>query len=77
MEYDSTGMNITNSYEPEKTEVSGRKNMVDYDNKYNSRPGKYNNKLISRWKSGSHKNNKKDNWSWNFEDLPVYKNGQK
>ena len=38
VEYDSTGMNITNSYEPEKTEVSGRKTWVDYDNKYNSRP---------------------------------------
>ena len=78
VEYDSTGMNITNSYEPEKTEVSGRKTWVDYDNKYNSRPESITINLLADGRVVSHKKiTEKDNWSWNFEDLPVYKNGQK
>ena len=78
VEYDSNGMNITNSYEPEKTEVSGTKTWVDYDNKYNSRPESITINLLADGRVVSHKKiTEKDNWSWNFEDLPVYKNGQK
>ena len=78
VEYDSNGMNITNSYEPEKTEVSGTKTWVDYDNKYNSRPESITINLLADGRVVSHKKiTEKDNWSWNFEDLPIYKNGQK
>ena len=78
VEYDSNGMNITNSYEPEKTEVSGTKTWVDYDNKYNSRPESITINLLADGRVVSHKKiTENDNWSWNFEDLPVYKNGQK
>ena len=38
VEYDSNGMNITNSYEPEKTEVSGRKTWNDNNNQDGIRP---------------------------------------
>ena len=79
VEYDSTGMNITNSYEPEKTEVSGTKTWVDYDNKYNSRPESITINLLA---NGGKVDSKKitpqnDSWTYKFEDLPVYKNGQK
>ena len=79
VEYDSRGMNITNSYTPKTTSVSGTKTWVDYDNKYNSRPESITVRLFA---DGTTEVTSKtvtanDNWSWNFEDLPVYKNGQK
>ena len=78
VEYDSTGMNITNTYTPKTTSVSGTKTWVDYDNKYNSRPESITINLLADGRVVSHKKiTEKDNWSWNFEDLPVYKNGQK
>ena len=79
VEYDSTGMNITNSYEPEKTEVSGRKTWVDYDNKYNSRPESITINLLANGGKVDSKTitPQNDSWTYKFEDLPVYKNGQK
>ena len=79
VEYDSTGMNITNSYEPEKTEVSGTKTWVDYDNKYNSRPESITINLLANGGKVDSKTitPQNDSWTYKFEDLPVYKNGQK
>ena len=78
VEYDSTGMNITNSYEPEKTEVSGTKTWVDYDNKYNSRPESITiNLLANGGKVASQTVTEAKGWSWSFENLDKYKNGQK
>ena len=79
VEYDSTGMNITNSYEPEKTEVSGRKTWVDYDNKYNSRPESITINLLANGEKVGSKTitPQNDSWTYKFGDLPVYKNGQK
>ena len=79
VEYDSTGMNITNSYEPEKTEVSGRKTWVDYDNKYNSRPESITINLLANGGKVDSKTitPQNDSWTYKFEGLPVYKNGQK
>ena len=78
VEYDSTRMNITNSYEPEKTEVSGTKTWVDYDNKYNSRPESITiNLLANGGKVASQTVTEAKGWSWSFENLDKYKNGQK
>ncbi len=76
VEYDSTGMNITNSYEPEKTEVSGRKTWVDYDNKYNSRPESITVRLFADGTEVTSKTvTANDNWSWLFTDLDKYNSG--
>ena len=78
VEYDSTGMNITNSYVPEKTEVSGTKTWVDYDNKYNRRPESITINLLANGKKVANKEVKaSDNWAWEFKDLPVYEAGKK
>ena len=79
VEYDSNGMNITNSYEPEKTEVSGTKTWVDYDNKYNSRPESITINLLANGEKVGSKTitPQNDSWTYKFGDLPVYKNGQK
>ena len=76
VEYDSTGMNITNSYEPEKTEVSGRKTWVDYDNKYNSRPESITVRLFADGTEVTSKTvTANDNWKWLFTDLDKYNSG--
>ena len=76
VEYDE--MNITNSYEPEKTEVSGTKTWVDYDNKYNSRPKSITINLLANGGTvASQTVTEAKGWSWSFEKLDKYKNGQK
>ena len=76
VEYDSNGMNITNSYEPEKTEVSGRKTWVDYDNKYNSRPESITVRLFADGTEVTSKTvTANDNWKWLFTDLDKYNSG--
>ena len=76
VEYDE--MNITNSYEPEKTEVSGTKTWVDYDNKYNSRPESITINLLANGGTvASQTVTEAKGWSWSFKNLDKYKNGQK
>ena len=76
VEYDE--MNIKNSYVPEKTEVSGTKTWVDYDNKYNRRPESITINLLANGKKVANKEVKaSDNWAWEFKDLPVYEAGKK
>ena len=79
VEYDSTGMDITNTYTPKTTSVSGTKTWVDYDNKYNSRPESITINLLANGGKVDSKTitPQNDSWTYKFEDLPVYKNGQK
>ena len=79
VEYDSTGMNITNSYTPKTTSVSGTKTWVDYDNKYNSRPESITINLLANGGKVDSKTitPQNDSWTYKFEGLPVYKNGKK
>ena len=79
VEYDSTGMNITNTYTPKTTSVSGTKTWVDYDNKYNSRPKSITINLLANGGKVDSKTitPQNDSWTYKFKDLPVYKNGQK
>ncbi len=79
VEYDSTGMNITNTYTPKTTSVSGTKTWVDYDNKYNSRPESITINLLANGGKVDSKTitPQNDSWTYKFEGLPVYKNGKK
>ena len=74
--YSTDTFTITNSHEPEKTEVSGRKTWVDYDNKYNSRPKSITiNLLANGGKVDSKTITANDNWKWSFTDLDKYNSG--
>ena len=76
VEYDSTGMNITNSYTPKTTSVSGTKTWVDYDNKYNSRPESITVRLLAGGKEVASKTvTSEDGWKWSFTDLDKYNSG--
>ena len=90
VEYDSNGMNITNSYEPEKTEVSGRKTWNDNNNQDGIRPDSIEIQLyktVNGTKTTMGDNYKVtltsgDDKVWQdaelthtWEDLPKYENG--
>ena len=70
---------ITNTYKQVTTSVSGTKTWVDYDNKYNSRPESITINLLANGEKVDSKTitPQNDSWTYKFEDLPVYKNGQK
>ena len=72
------GYNITNTHTPEKISITGSKTWNDEENQDGKRPSSITVRLLADGRVVSHKKiTEKDNWSWNFEDLPVYKNGQK
>ena len=87
VEYDSNGMNITNSYEPEKTEVSGRKTWNDSSNQDGVRPDSITVELLKtvdgtttsmgdnykRTLTG----NTVDTVDYSWSDLPVYEAGKR
>ena len=70
---------ITNTYKRVTTSVSGTKTWVDYDNKYNSRPESITINLLANGEKVDSKTITPQNgsWTYEFEGLPVYKNGQK
>ena len=73
--YTSTvdGYNITNTYTPEKVQVSGSKNWNDDGNAAGTRPGSI---TIRLYANGSEIDRKtvteKDGWSWNWTGLNRY-----
>ena len=72
------GYNITNTHTPEKISISGSKTWDDADNQDGKRPSSITVRLLADGRVVSHKKiTEKDNWSWNFEDLPVYEKGEK
>ena len=72
------GYDVTNTHTPEKISISGSKTWDDASNQDGKRPSSITVRLLADGRVVSHKKiTEKDNWSWNFEDLPVYKNGQK
>ena len=70
------GYIITNSYNPETTEVSGSKTWNDNNDQDGKRPESITIRLLA---NGTEVDKKEisadDNWSWNFTDLPKYENG--
>ena len=72
------GYNITNSYTPETTTVSGRKTWEDGDNQDGKRPASITvNLLADGQKVNTQTVGEAEGWSYNFTGLPVYKNGQR
>ena len=76
------GYNITNSYTPEKTEITARKSWNDSDNQDGKRPTKISIKLMKtvggvKTEVASKEVTAADQWQTKFENLPVYENGQK
>ena len=76
--YDSNHINVTNTYTPEKTSVSGTKTWADNNNQDGKRPASITVKLYANSKevSGSSKTvTAKDNWEYSWNDLDMYKDG--
>ena len=72
------GYNITNKHEIEKTEVSGTKTWEDKDNQDGKRPESIKVNLLADGKVVDSKEvSAKDQWTYKFENLNVYNNGQK
>ena len=76
------GYNITNSYTPEKTEITASKTWNDSDNQDGKRPTKISIKLMNsvggvKTEVASKEVTAADQWQTKFENLPVYENGQK
>lgn len=71
---------ITNTYTPEKTEISGKKIWVDNNDQDGKRPESITVNLLADGKkidSQEVKADDKGEWSYKFTDLPQYKNGKK
>ena len=69
---------IYNHHTPEKVSVEGSKTWNDEENQDGKRPSSITVRLFADGREVTSKAvTANDNWSWNFEDLPVYKNGQK
>ncbi|MCI6638972.1 MAG: Cna B-type domain-containing protein, partial [Lachnospiraceae bacterium] len=72
------GYIITNSYTPEKTTVSGTKTWNDNDNQDGKRPEKITVRLLADGEEVSSTTvNAADGWTYKFDNLPVYHDGNK
>ena len=71
------GFNITNSYTPETTSVSGQKVWNDANNQDGKRPESIKVRLLANGTEVATKDvTAADNWAYNFTDLPKYANGE-
>ena len=70
---DATELTITNTYTPEKVQVSGSKNWNDDGNAAGTRPGSITIRLYANGSEIGHKTvTEKDGWSWNWTGLNRY-----
>nr|WP_238482617.1 Cna B-type domain-containing protein [Lederbergia galactosidilytica] len=77
-DYETTieGFNITNSYIPETTEVSGKKTWDDANDQDGVRPESITVNLLADGEEvGSVEVTEEDNWEYSFTDLPKYNAG--
>ncbi|MDE6375805.1 MAG: Cna B-type domain-containing protein, partial [Ligilactobacillus sp.] len=71
------GYNITNSYTPATTSISGTKTWSDNDNQDGKRPDSITINLLANGKKvDSQKVSVATNWAYHFDNLPQYENGQ-
>ena len=71
------GFNITNSYTPETTSVSGQKVWDDANNQDGKRPESIKVRLLANGTEVATKDvTAADNWAYNFTDLSKYANGE-
>jgi LPXTG-motif cell wall-anchored protein len=69
---------ISNTHEPEKTQVEGQKLWKDADNQDGKRPNKITVNLLADGKIIDSKEvSAADNWKYSFTDLPKFNQGQK
>ena len=72
------GFNIINSYKPKTTEITINKVWKDNNNQDGMRPDSITvNLLANDKKVKTVEITEKDNWTYTFENLPVYKDGKK
>ena len=72
------GFNITNSYTPETTSVSGQKVWNDANNQDGKRPNSIKVRLLANGTEVATKDvTAADNWTYSFTDLPKFANGEK
>ncbi|SDL87986.1 Cna B-type domain-containing protein [Streptococcus equinus] len=73
-----SGLNITNTHKPEKTEVSGTKTWNDNDDQDGKRPESVTvNLLANGTKVASQEVNADTSWTYTFSNLDKYVNGTK
>lgn len=81
---DINGMNVTNKYTPGKTGVSGFKTWDDSNDQDGVRPESITISLLANGEPALYQDgtavasvvaSKANNWSWEFKDLPEYKDG--
>lgn len=71
------GFNITNSYTPETTSVSGQKVWDDANNQDGKRPESIKVRLLANGTEVATKDvTAADNWAYNFTDLPKFADGE-
>ncbi|EGO9051909.1 Cna B-type domain-containing protein [Enterococcus faecalis] len=71
------GYNITNSYTPATTSISGTKTWSDNNNQDGKRPDSITINLLANGKKvDSQKVSAATNWAYHFDNLPQYENGQ-
>ena len=74
------GYNLTNKYTPELVTVNGTKTWEDGENRDGKRPEKIkvilNKTVDGKTTKASEKEVTKDNWSYEFTDLPKYEGGK-
>jgi len=74
--YSDNTTTITNTHEPETTEVEGTKTWRDNENQDGKRPAVITIRLLADGVEQEHVNvTAADNWSWSFTGLPKYKTG--
>ncbi|MBS4770360.1 Cna B-type domain-containing protein [Carnobacteriaceae bacterium zg-ZUI240] len=70
------GYTITNTHKPEVTEILGKKTWSDNNNQDGKRPASITVNLLANGEQVASKEvTNKDNWKYNFTDLPKYANG--
>ena len=79
-EKEVTGYNLKNSHTPEKVNVQGTKTWDDSNNQDGKRPDKIkvilNKTVDGQTTKVTEKEVTKDNWNYEFNDLPKYENGK-
>ena len=74
------GYNLVNKYTPEKVSIKGTKTWEDGENRDGKRPERIkvilNKTVDGKTSKASEKEVTKDNWSYEFTDLPKYKDGK-
>lgn len=77
LQTNNANYNITLTHIPETTEISGEITWDDSDNIAGKRPNTVNVELLANGDESESKSvTENDNWEYEFENLPKYKNGQ-